>query len=136
MAQPKLADAIFICTQDQDQPCDAPDGQPLQMLVMIAAPAEANDLHVQVLAELATLFLDADFCTRLRSSKTPEAFCRAIAEREAQDDPAAEPPAPTNEPGYRLLGVTFPVVSLGNPFCPFTPIWRRKHCSRPRRPVA
>ena len=61
---------------------------------------------MQVLAELATLFLDADFCTRLRSSKTPEAFCRAIAEREAQDDPAAEPPAPTNEPGYRLLGVT------------------------------
>lgn len=76
------------------------------MLVMIAAPAEANDLHVQVLAELATLFLDTDFCTHLRESTTPEAFCRAVAEREAQDDPAAPPPQTTDEPGYRLLGVT------------------------------
>ena len=80
--------------------------KPLQMLVMIAAPAEANDLHVQVLAELATLFLDTDFCTHLRESTTPEAFCRAVAEREAQDDPAAPPPQTTDEPGYRLLGVT------------------------------
>ena len=72
---------LAALTLDPPLPCDTPDGQPLQMLVMIAAPAEANDLHVQVLAELATLFLDADFCTRLRSSKTPEAFCRAIAER-------------------------------------------------------
>lgn len=76
------------------------------MLFLIAAPAEANDLHVQVLAELATLFLDTDFCASLRQSETPEAFCRAIARREAQDDPAAPPPTPTNEPGYRLLGVT------------------------------
>ena len=97
---------LAALTLDPPLPCDTPDGQPLQMLVMIAAPAEANDPHVQVLAELATLFLDADFCTRLRSSKTPEAFCRAIAEREAQDNSAAEPPVPTNEPGYRLLGVT------------------------------
>lgn len=87
-------------------PATHPDGKPLQMLVMIAAPAEANDLHVQVLAELATLFLDTDFCTHLRESTTPEAFCRAVAEREAQDDPAAPPPQTTDEPGYRLLGVT------------------------------
>ena len=65
-------------------PCDTPDGKPLDLLVMIAAPAEANDLHVQVLAELATLFLDTDFCARLRESETPEAFCRAISAREEQ----------------------------------------------------
>ena len=29
-----------------------------------------------------------------------------MAEREAQDDPAAPPPQTTDEPGYRLLGVT------------------------------
>ena len=79
--------------------------------VMIAAPAEANDLHVQVLAELATLFLDTDFCACLRESETPEAFCRAISAREEQD--AQEPPsapsdaAPgTAKPGYQLLAVT------------------------------
>ena len=97
---------LAALTLDPPLACDTPDGKPLQMLVMIAAPAEANDLHVQVLAELATLFLDTDFCTHLRESATPEAFCRAVAEREAQDDPAAPPPQTTDEPGYRLLGVT------------------------------
>lgn len=97
---------LAALTLDPPLPCDTPDGQPLEMLFLIAAPAEANDLHVQVLAELATLFLDTDFCASLRQSETPEAFCRAIARREAQDGPAAPPPTPTNEPGYRLLGVT------------------------------
>ena len=97
---------LAALTLDPPLPCDTPDGQPLEMLFLIAAPAEANDLHVQVLAELATLFLDTDFCASLRQSETSEAFCRAIARREAQDDPAAPPPTPTNEPGYRLLGVT------------------------------
>ena len=97
---------LAALTLDPPLACDTPDGVPLKLLVMIAAPAEANDLHVQVLAELATLFLDTDFCNRLCGSETPQAFCRAVAEREAQDDPAAEPPAPTDEPGYRLLGVT------------------------------
>ena len=102
---------LAALTLDPPLPCDTPDGKPLDLLVMIAAPAEANDLHVQVLAELATLFLDTDFCARLRESETPEAFCRAISAREEQD--AQEPPsAPSDaalgaaEPGCRLLAVT------------------------------
>lgn len=102
---------LAALTLDPPLPCDTPDGKPLDLLVMIAAPAEANDLHVQVLAELATLFLDTDFCARLRESETPEAFCRAISAREEQD--AQEPPsAPSDaapgaaKPGYQLLAVT------------------------------
>ena len=102
---------LAALTLDPPLPCDTPDGKPLDLLVMIAAPAEANDLHVQALAELATLFLDTDFCARLRESETPEAFCRAISAREDQD--AQEPPsAPSDaapgaaKPGYQLLAVT------------------------------
>lgn len=76
---------LAALTLDPPLPCDTPDGKPLDLLVMIAAPAEANDLHVQALAELATLFLDTDFCARLRESETPEAFCCAISAREDQD---------------------------------------------------
>lgn len=99
---------LAALTLDPPLPCDTPDGKPLDLLVMIAAPAEANDLHVQVLAELATLFLDTDFCAHLRESETPEAFCRAISAREEQD--AQEPPSDAApgaaEPGYQLLAVT------------------------------
>ena len=88
---------LAALTLDPPLPCDTPDGKPLDLLVMIAAPAEANDLHVQVLAELATLFLDTDFCARLRESETPEAFCRAISRREEQDG-AGRAPADAGAP--------------------------------------
>ena len=41
---------LAALTLDPPLPCDTPDSQPLEMLFLIAAPAEANDLHVQVLA--------------------------------------------------------------------------------------
>ena len=99
---------LAALTLDPPLACDTPDGKPLELLVMIAAPAEANDLHVQVLAELATLFLDTDFCARLCKSATPQEFCKAISDREAQDAPPAEQPpqTPAHKPDYRLLGVT------------------------------
>lgn len=94
---------LAALTLDPPLPCDTPDGKPLDLLVMIAAPAEANDLHVQVLAELATLFLDTDFCARLRESETPEAFCRAISAREEQD--AQEPPSAPSDAAPGAAGV-------------------------------
>ena len=42
---------LAALTLDPPLPCDTPDGQPLEMLFLIAAPAEANDLHVQVLVK-------------------------------------------------------------------------------------
>lgn len=109
---------LAALTLDPPLPCDTPDGKPLDLLVMIAAPAEANDLHVQVLAELATLFLDTDFCAHLRESETPEAFCRAISAREEQD--AQEPPSDAApgaaEPGYQLLAVTACPTGIAHTF--------------------
>ena len=82
---------LAALTLDPPLPCDTPDGKPLDLLVMIAAPAEANDLHVQVLAELATLFLDTDFCAPprhlppslmpLMHRRTPNSARRALPSR-------------------------------------------------------
>ena len=44
--QPGLA----ALTLDPPLACDTPDGKPVRMMFLIAAPADANDLHVQVLA--------------------------------------------------------------------------------------
>ena len=85
---------LAALTLDPPLACDTPDGKPLDLLVMIAAPAEANDLHVQVLAELATLFLDTDFCAR-RGRREP---CRkrpfpAVCPRRARHPPPRHRPA-------------------------------------------
>lgn len=78
---------------------------------MIAAPAEANDLHVQVLAELATLFLDTDFCARLRESETPRHSAAPsprgrIRTRRSRRLPRLTQRRAAAKPGYQLLAVT------------------------------
>lgn len=99
--------ALAAITLDPPLACDTPDGIPLQMMFLIAAPAQANDLHVQVLAELATLLLDKEFCARLVQSNTAEEFCRRIAMQEEPAQPAPPPSAPCGDPGrWRFVAVT------------------------------
>lgn len=83
---------LAALTLDPPLPCDTPDSQPLEMLFLIAAPAEANDLHVQVLAELATLFLDTDFCARARRPRPSAAPLPGAKPRTTRPRPRRRPP--------------------------------------------
>ena len=101
---------LAALTLDPPLPCNTPDGEPVRLLFLIAAPADANDLHVQMLAGLATLLLDEEVCRQMLDAPTPTAFCSLIARHEepapppAEDSPAAETPPPPAQ--YRLLAVT------------------------------
>ncbi len=99
---------LAALTLDPPLPCDTPDGEPVRMLFLIAAPADANDLHVQMLAGLATLLLDEEFCRQMLAAPTSEVFCKMIARHEQADSPAEAPSAETLPPRaqYRLLAVT------------------------------
>lgn len=82
----------------------APDGKPSDLLFMIAAPMD-GDVHLEILARLMTMLMDADFTAALRAAETPEQFLAVIdkAEKEKYDEKPAEAPAKT---GYRILAVT------------------------------
>ena len=101
---------LAALTLDPPLPCDTPDGEPVRLLFLIAAPADANDLHVQMLAGLATLLLDEEVCRQMLDAPTPTAFCSLIARHEeptpppAEENSAAETPPPPAQ--YRLLAVT------------------------------
>ena len=75
----------------------------LEQPFLIAAPEGENDLHIRVLAALAGLLVDKDFCRTLAAAQTPEQFRTCIAEKEN-----AEPPQPKAKKGrnIRLLAVT------------------------------
>jgi len=50
---------------------DAPDGQPVDLVFVLLAPAAATDVHLQILGELAAMFSDEDFRASLRAARTP-----------------------------------------------------------------
>ena len=83
--------------------CTTPDGEPVNLLFLIAAPEGENDLHISVLAALAGLLVDKDFCRTLAAAQTPEQFRACIAEKETAAQP--EPKRPTGR-HIRLLAVT------------------------------
>lgn len=97
---------LAALTLDPPLACDTPDGEPLRMMFLIAAPADANDLHVQVLAELATLMLDKELCARLIGAESPQAFCDLIAEQEAADDPKPKQKKHARPEPWRFVAVT------------------------------
>lgn len=59
---------------------DAPDGQPVDLVFILLAPATATDLHLQILGELAAMFSDEDFRARLRTAPDASALHRLITE--------------------------------------------------------
>ena len=92
----------------------AADGQAADLVFMIAAPAGADDFHLQLLAKLARGLMNPDFTDALRKATTPEDVARIVTEQvEPEPDdgkdagPAAEAQAP--EPaadGTVIVGVS------------------------------
>ena len=60
------------------------DGEPVDLIFLIAAPNTKDNVHVDVLSRLSTLLLDEDFTERLRSAKTKEEFLRYVDEAERE----------------------------------------------------
>ena len=59
---------------------DAPDGQPVDLVFVLLAPAAASDIHLQILGELAAMFSDADFRASLRAAPDAASLHRLIIE--------------------------------------------------------
>ncbi|MFF2079785.1 fructose-specific PTS transporter subunit EIIC [Kitasatospora sp. NPDC058162] len=102
---------------------DAPDGRPADLIFMIAAPAGADDTHLQILAALAGRLMDPAFTGALREAESPAAVAALVNGEEApaaapvaaaapEPDPAAASETATAseadvaEGGLRLVAVT------------------------------
>jgi len=62
------------------------DGQPTDLLFMIAAPEGANDTHLAALAELSKYLMKPGFADKLRQASTPD---QVIAAFDAEEQEAA-----------------------------------------------
>ena len=112
--KPALA-AMTLC---EDLDYGALDGAPVRLIFQIAVPDTDANLHVAVLADLARLLLEPDFCTQLMEAPTPEAFLQVIAAREtpaAAGDPPPHEPQPAQGP-CSVLAVTACPMGVAHTF--------------------
>jgi PTS system nitrogen regulatory IIA component len=58
---------------------DAPDGQPVSLLFVLLVPEQANEVHLQILSELAQMFSDREFREQLATDADPQSLHQRIA---------------------------------------------------------
>ncbi|MCL4471672.1 MAG: PTS IIA-like nitrogen regulatory protein PtsN [Sulfuricella sp.] len=61
-------------------PFDAPDSQPVGLLFILLVPAQATDMHLQILGELAQMFSDRKLREQLQASHDPAEIHRLLSE--------------------------------------------------------
>jgi len=53
-------------------PFDSPDGQPVELMIVLLIPDNVTQKHLEILSEIAEMFSDADFRSALIQEKNPE----------------------------------------------------------------
>lgn len=61
---------------------DSLDGEPADLIFLIAAPDTKDNVHLDVLSRLSVLLMDEQFTANLRSARTVEEFLRYVDEAE------------------------------------------------------
>ncbi len=67
---------------------DALDGEPVDIMFLIAAPEGAGSTHIDILSKLSTMLLDETFIANLKGARSPEEFIKVIDDAEAAKDAA------------------------------------------------
>ena len=65
---------------------NALDSKPVDLVFLIAANEDSGNVHLEILSKLATMLMDDEFVSKLKSATTAEAFLDIIDKAEAKKD--------------------------------------------------
>ncbi len=86
---------------------DALDGQPVNLIFLIAAPDTEHNVHLDVLSKLSMLLMDEAFTAGLQNANSVDAFLQVIDAAESdRDEEKEQTEEPTGDAGKRILAVT------------------------------
>ncbi len=95
------------------------DGNPSNLLFMIAAPDGAADTHLEVLSKLMTMLMDPAFCKTLVEAKTVDEFLGLIDKKEAEKDAETSSKATAEAPAAstkKIVAVTACPTGIAHTF--------------------
>ncbi len=88
---------------------DALDGEPVNLIFLIAAPDTEDNVHLDVLSKLSVLMMDEDFADSLRNAKSPDEFLAMIDKADEEKKSIDERLSDTrisDAAGVKILAVT------------------------------
>ena len=109
--EPALAAMVLEKPADYD----SLDGEPVNLIFMIAAPESEDNVHLDVLSRLSVLLMDEDFSKKLKNAKSEAEFLAVIDA--AEHDKAQTPEHQEAESNkFRLLAVTACPTGIAHTF--------------------
>ncbi len=86
---------------------EALDGEPVDLLFLIAAPNTKDNIHLDVLAKLSRLLMHDDFVKALKSASSPDEFLAICDKYDVEEAAPAQAAAPVSAgAGKKILAVT------------------------------
>ncbi len=73
---------IAVLRAEAGVPFEAPDGQPVRLLVVLLVPEHATEEHLEILSELAEILSDATLRENLLTGADPNAIFRVLSDWE------------------------------------------------------
>ena len=80
---PAIQGVMGICREGID--FDAPDGEPVKLILLVATPKDKRDVHLKVLASLSRMMANPKIRTRLMAALSPEDAMEVIESEEVRD---------------------------------------------------
>ena len=84
---------------------EALDGEPVDLLFLIAAPNTKDNVHLDVLAKLSRLLMHEDFVKGLKDAATPDEFLAICDKYDVEEAAPVKEAAPASS-GKKILAVT------------------------------
>ncbi len=78
----ELVMAIGISAQPID--FDSVDGKPVRIIIMLISPADQTGPHIQALAKISRLMLDAAFREKLENARSADEAYKLLSNKEAE----------------------------------------------------
>ena len=87
---------------------DSLDGEPAELIFLIAAPNTEDNVHLDVLSKLSMLLMDEDFSNSLKKASSIDEFLSIIDKADSENDSVDDRLADTSSEGTKgkLLAVT------------------------------
>ena len=99
------APSLAAITVKEGVDYEALDGEPSNLLFMIAAPND-GDVHLEVLSRLMTILMDEDFREKLLNAKDSEEFLKVVDDMEKKKYPDEVKKEDNSVGGFKVLAVT------------------------------
>ena len=90
---------------------DSLDGEPVNVIFLIAAPDTEDNVHLDVLSKLSVLLMDEGFVEKLKKAESKEEFLKVIDESESTKDREEEKKAQANQVSKEKVSKKFLAVT-------------------------